>query len=321
MGLGPVRERARAAAADPGRLTSLGSNNRWQWWNEAVDVWRADPISGAGAGTFELARRRYRESALPVTQPHDVPLQALADGGLVGLALFFGAVAAGIVVASVRAAAAAGRGARGGGRARGAARGLARARTRRLRPRLRRRDARRRSSRSACWPGRGGRASSRGGRSGRSRRSPAPSRALPCSSRPRSRPRRATPRHARSSGATSRLRSTTPTRAESLNPFSLEPLFARARAQWLGGDQAAALASFREAVRRQPDNPDSWEQLGLYLYERHDLCRAYRALNEQYTLDPNGRQWEPGGPLDIARDAGRTRAAAASRRDLATLCC
>jgi len=97
-------------------------------------------------------------------------------------------------------------------------------------------------------------------------------------------------------------------RAEALNPFSLEPLFARARAQWLGGDQAAALASFREAVRRQPDNPDSWEQLGLYLFERRDLCRAYRALNEQYTLDPNGRQWEPGGPLDVARarvNAGR----------------
>jgi tetratricopeptide (TPR) repeat protein len=91
-------------------------------------------------------------------------------------------------------------------------------------------------------------------------------------------------------------------RARSLDPFSLEPLLARARAQWLGGDQAAALASFRDAVDLQPENPDSWEELGLYLFDRDDLCGAYAALNEAYTRDPRGRQWSKGGPLDVARD-------------------
>ena len=32
-------------------------------------------------------------------------------------------------------------------------------------------------------------------------------------------------------------------------------------------------------------------------------CAAYEFLNEGYTRDPAGRQWVPGGPLDVARDA------------------
>jgi hypothetical protein len=297
----------RATGADPGRLASLGSNNRWQWWNEAVDVWQADPVSGAGAGTFELARRRYRENALPVTQPHDVPLQALADGGLVGLALFLGAVAAGIVVVV-----GALRGLRGEERAAAAALAVL----------------------PAVWLVHGladydldfvavsapplfalG-VLAGAGRPGVVARRPfwalaAVAGALACIA-----VLVAPPLATRAVDSSTRALERRDfaaalddaDRAGSLNPFSLESLFARARAQWLGGDQPAALASFREAVSRQPDNPESWEQLGLYLYERHDLCQAYRALNEEYTLDPNGRQWEPGGPLDVAKahvNAGR----------------
>jgi len=297
----------RAPGEDPGRLTSLGSNNRWQWWNEAVDVWQADPVEGAGAGTFELARRRFRENGLTVTQPHDVPLQALADGGLVGLAIFLGAVLAGIVVAVCA-----------------------------LRRLLR--EERAAAAALAVLPAAwlvhgladydldfvavsapplfalGVLAGS--GRPGVVAKRPwwavaAIAGALACVAVLVAPPlaTRAVDSSTRAlerrdfAGALDHA-----DRAESLNPFSLEPLFARARAHWLAGNQAAALASFREAVRRQPDNPDAWEQLGLYLYERRDLCRAYAALNEQYTLDPNGRQWEPGGPLDVARawvNAGR----------------
>ena len=43
---------------------------------------------GAGAGTFEIARKRFREDARNVFQPHSVPLQHLADGGVAGLGLF-----------------------------------------------------------------------------------------------------------------------------------------------------------------------------------------------------------------------------------------
>ena len=50
----------------------------------------------------------------------------------------------------------------------------------------------------------------------------------------------------------------------------------------------------------QPKNPETWYALGLYEFDRGDLCRAYVHLNEAYTLDPAGRQWTTGGPLDQA---------------------
>jgi hypothetical protein len=34
-----------------------------------------------------------------------------------------------------------------------------------------------------------------------------------------------------------------------------------------------------------------------------NMCAAYEFLNNAYTRDPNGQQWETGGPLDVARDA------------------
>lgn len=290
-----------ATGATPGRLTSLGSNNRWQWWNEAVDVWQADKLAGAGAGTFELARRRYRENALPVTQPHDVPLQALADGGLVGLALLLAAIAAGTVVA-------AGALRRLGGEERAAAAALA------VLP--------------AAWVVHGladydldflavsapplfalGALAAAGRPALRSRRPfwsvAAIAAVLACvaslvapmlADRAVDSSTRALERRDFAQAVDDA------DRARSLNPFSLDPLLARARAKWLGGDQPAALASFREAVDLQPENPEPWEELGLYLSDRSDFCPAYAALNEAYTRDPQGRQWAKGGPLDVARD-------------------
>ena len=290
-----------APGANPGRLTSLGSNNRWQWWNEAVDVWQADPAAGAGAGTFELARQRYRENALPVTQPHDVPLQALADGGLVGLALLLAVIAAGAAVAvgALR---------RLGGEEHAAAVALA------VLP--------------AAWVVHGladydldflavsapplfalGVLAAAGRPAVRSRRpfwaAAAVAVGLVCvaslvvpmlADRAVDSSTRALERRDFAAAVDDA------DRARSLNPFSLDPLLARARAEWLGGDQPAALASFRDGVALQPDNPDSWEELGLYLVARRDLCRAYGALNEAYTRDPKGRQWSKGGPLDVSRD-------------------
>ena len=289
-----------ATGAEPGRLTSLGSNNRWQWWNEAADVWQADPATGAGAGTFELARLRFRENGLPVTQPHDVPLQALADGGVAGLALLLAAIAAGTAVAV-------GARRRLGGEERAAAAALA------VLP--------------AAWVVHGladydldfvavsapplfalGVLAAAGRPLVRARRpfwaigAAAAALALGASLLA---PMLAE-REVRSSTLALERRDygaavDDAERARSLNPFALDPLVALARAEWLGGDRATALATFREAVDLQPRNPESWEALGLFLFDTGDLCRAYRALNEQYTLDPNGRQWAKGGPLDLAR--------------------
>ena len=86
-------------------------------------------------------------------------------------------------------------------------------------------------------------------------------------------------------------------RARSLDPLALAPLFARARVEERRGDDQAALAAYRDAVRLQPENPETWYELGLFEFHLGDRCSAYVHLNEAYTLDPSGTQWVPGGPL------------------------
>ena len=76
-----------AVVNDPGRLGSLETNNRIVWWGEAWDVFRAHPAGGTGARTFEIARKRYRDDAANVTEPHSLPLQLLSDTGLPGFLL------------------------------------------------------------------------------------------------------------------------------------------------------------------------------------------------------------------------------------------
>ena len=91
-------------------------------------------------------------------------------------------------------------------------------------------------------------------------------------------------------------------RARSLDPLSLEPLFARARVEEAAGDDAAALTAYRRAAALQPDNPVGWYELGLYEFHLGDRCSAYVHLNRAYTLDPSGLQWQQGSELDQARD-------------------
>ena len=79
---------------DPGRLGSLETNNRTVWWGEAWQVFRAHPAGGTGAWTFEIARKRYRDDAENVSEPHSVPMQLLSDGGLPAFVLGLALVAA-----------------------------------------------------------------------------------------------------------------------------------------------------------------------------------------------------------------------------------
>jgi hypothetical protein len=88
------RESCSEVVNDPSRLTSLDPNNRWCWWNEAWDVFADHAPEGAGAGTFEVARKRYRVDARNVAQPHSAPLQHLSDGGIASFALFLALIAA-----------------------------------------------------------------------------------------------------------------------------------------------------------------------------------------------------------------------------------
>ncbi|HEV2998118.1 MAG TPA: O-antigen ligase family protein [Solirubrobacteraceae bacterium] len=70
----------------PGRLTAIGSV-RARYWKEALQIFDDHPLLGAGAGTYGVARKRYRTETLDVEQAHGFLVQTLSDLGLLGLAL------------------------------------------------------------------------------------------------------------------------------------------------------------------------------------------------------------------------------------------
>jgi hypothetical protein len=71
-------------ANGPGRLTAIGSV-RARYWNEALEIFSAHPLLGAGAEGYETARLRYRTAIVNVGQAHGFVVQTLADLGLAGL--------------------------------------------------------------------------------------------------------------------------------------------------------------------------------------------------------------------------------------------
>jgi tetratricopeptide (TPR) repeat protein len=79
------------------RLTSLSSNNRWVWWNEAWEAFRGEPILGTGASSFPVVHRLLREDQLTVTTPHSAPVQLLAETGVIGAVLGISAAALALV--------------------------------------------------------------------------------------------------------------------------------------------------------------------------------------------------------------------------------
>jgi tetratricopeptide (TPR) repeat protein len=302
----------RECANDPSRLGSVCSNNRLEWWGEAIDIWRANPVGGAGAGTFEIARTRYREDGSSVTQPHSVPLQALAGGGVVGLALIVAvAVAAGIgVTRALRRLA-------GGEQAAASALAvfpaayalhalvdydgdflavtgpmlvsvgalLAAGRPPRPAPR---------------WLG-----FAAAGASGLAVVASLGSPTLAARGVERA-------YELLDAGQVERAGEVA-RRAQELDPLSLQPVWARARAAARAGDERSALVFYERATTLQPENADAWHALGLFrLSVLRDACGAYQALNRAYTLDPKSRRWTAGGPLDIARNA--VNAGACKRR-------
>jgi O-Antigen ligase len=89
--------------SDPGRLLSTNSGNRWVWWKEAAGAFSARPLGGWGAGSFPITHLLYRKPPpLAVLQPHNVPLQLLAEDGLIGALLALGGVGALIAAAGRR---------------------------------------------------------------------------------------------------------------------------------------------------------------------------------------------------------------------------
>jgi tetratricopeptide (TPR) repeat protein len=286
---------------DPRRFLNASSNNRLAWWGEALDIFNAEPLTGAGANTFEIARKRYRNTASAVSQPHSVPLQFLAGTGPVGLALFLALVAA-------AGAAAAGALRRLDGLERDAGAALAVALALWLLHALVDYDWDLLAVTGPALFAAGALASS--GRP--TRRAPGlfaavgaaafavaavVSIATPWLAERDLRKVNVALDRADLEAANAAVR-----QARSLDPLSLQPVFAQARVDEQRGREVAALETYREATRLQPKNPESWLQLGLYEFDVGDRCGAYRHLNEAYTLDPAGKEWTPGGPLEVSLD-------------------
>jgi tetratricopeptide (TPR) repeat protein len=284
---------------DPTRFLNASSNNRLAWLREALDIFAADPLQGAGGNTFEVARKRYRETASAVSEPHSVPLQFLAGTGLVGLALFLALVAA-------AGAAAIGALRRLDGMERDAAAALAVALALWLVHALVDYDWDFLAVTGTALFAAGVLAAA-----GR----PAPRApglfaaagavalalaAVVSVATPWLAERELRQVNVALDRGDLEAASDAVERARSLDPLSLQPVFADARVAEQRGREVAALEAYREATRLQPKNPESWLQLGLYEFDIGDRCGAYRDLNEAYTLDPAGKQWTPGGPLVVS---------------------
>ena len=277
---------------DPGRFASLSSNNRLAWWGEARDIFEAHPLAGAGANSFEVARKRYRELASSVTQPHSVPLQFLAGTGVVGLALLLALVAA-------AAAAAVGAVRRLDGTERDAAAALAVALALWLVHALVDYDWDFVAVTGPAFFAAGALAAAgRPARLGSFPFAAAAAGALALASviaivtpwLAEQSVRDVNPALER--GAIAKARDAAE-RARSLDPLSLAPLFARARVEEAARDEEAALAAYRRAAAAQPENPVAWYELGIYEFHLGDRCSAYVHLNRAYTLDPAGRSGRP----------------------------
>jgi hypothetical protein len=290
-------------ANDPSRLGSVDVTNRWCWWNEAWDVFAANSPEGAGAGSFVVARKRFREDARNVVQPHSVPLQQLADGGVAGVGLWVALVlAAGwTCLAALR---------RLESEERAAAAALVAAPAAYLLHSLVDYDWDFLAVTAPAMVALGVLAAA--GRPTGLRRRPVAglgavllvATVLVSFSFPRladESVREST--RALGEDDFGRARDEAE-RAESLNPLSVDPLHAHARVSERRGFTRSAEAWYVEAAELQPENPETWYALGLFEFQvRGNLCGAYEFLNNAYTLDPRGQQWFRGGPLDVSRRA------------------
>ncbi|MGI8749891.1 MAG: O-antigen ligase family protein [Thermoleophilaceae bacterium] len=76
------------------------SSSRGQYWRQAFDVFKDAPVLGRGADGFTLARLPYREGFRGANHAHGFLPQTLADLGLVGILVVAGLLAAWLAAAA-----------------------------------------------------------------------------------------------------------------------------------------------------------------------------------------------------------------------------
>ncbi len=277
-------------------------NNRLDWWGETLEIFRDNP-QGTGARTYAIARFQVRDDGTPVTEPHSVPLQLLADLGLAGVLLGI-AVAVAVVLGARRALAAVGL------EERPALVGLLGVPLAYGVHSLVDYDldflAVTAPALFVCGAlfalGRPLRRSQAGLLGVAAAAAGAALLAVvvlgPWLAERRLEAAEASYDAGRLDRALEQVRA-----ARSLDPLALEPVLSEALFTQLDGDVVGARRLYRLAVSRQPENPRTHRELGLFEFDLGRLCAAYQALNDAYTLDPRATSWRDGGELDRSRDA------------------
>ncbi len=271
-----------------GRLTSLSSNHRWTWWGEAWEIFMDHPFLGVGAGSFGVAHRQVRVSDLDAVEPHNLPLQFLAETGLVGALLAGGAALAAAIAAlgTLR---------RAEGRERGATVALVCVLVAYAVQGLFDFDW---DFLAATGPVMlvTGVLLTAGGQSATPRRHrlwvfapPLVAAALIYSlAAPWLAERKVESAYDAVASGDAKAAIQAAESAHRLNPLSLDPLRVQVNARVLDGDVAGARQALIEAVELQPENPASWYELGVFelLARRPDA--AVRPLERAAELDPHG---------------------------------
>lgn len=284
----------------PNRLADLSSSNRWTWWKESWHIWTDAPAGGKGAGTFEIARRPIRVGSIVTTEPHDLPLQFLAETGIVGFLLLLGLMGAGATAAvcAVR---------RLEGPERGAAAALA----------IGLGAFAVHSLVEIHWEfvavaapaffvlgvlvGLGARRSARVPRAAAIGATAAAVGVLYSLTAPYAADRIVDSAYEAIDRGDAAAAVSDARAARRLNPLALDPLWALGDAESGRADEAAALARYREAVRLQPENSSTWYALGAFELFAGRYRDALHDLDRAYGLDPYGPAGRPGGLLDQAR--------------------
>ena len=87
------------ATAVTTHLLDGGSSGRWQLWTAAVQEFRANPVTGGGAGSYESWWLAHGSIAAPIATAHSLYLESLAELGIAGVVLVGLALAWPIVIA------------------------------------------------------------------------------------------------------------------------------------------------------------------------------------------------------------------------------
>jgi O-antigen ligase len=79
------------------RLTGELGTNRYDFWRVGLQLFRDEPLLGAGADNFSLAYVENRRTDEEPTYPHSIAIEVLSQTGIVGAALFVAALISALI--------------------------------------------------------------------------------------------------------------------------------------------------------------------------------------------------------------------------------